>query len=121
RQFQPIIFVSSTTFWQIILAKQMLGQSNHQPKQQPPYTKARLFKEMAQVLKRQLENFHANELDEMQQAWDKYGPFEPPLVHIALAKAILDKKTNQHISFYLQYIVNTHIEQKNKNCKGESR
>ena len=85
------------------------------------YTAARFFKETAQVIKRKLENFHAKELDEMQQAWDKYGPFEPPLVHIALSKAILDKKTDQHISFYLEYIVNTHIEQKNKNGKGQSK
>ena len=101
-------------------AKQMLGQSNHQPKQQTHYTAVRFFKEIAQVLKRKLENFHAKELDEMQQAWDKYGPFEPPLVHIALAKAILDKKTNQHISFYLKYIVNIHIEQHNKNKENHN-
>jgi len=99
----------------------MLGQTNHQPKQQTHYSAVRFFKEIAQVLNRKLENFHAKELDEMQQAWDKYGPFEPPLVHIALAKAILDKKTNQHISFYLKYIVNTHIEQNNNNRKGESK
>jgi putative transposase len=96
-------------------ATKMLGQSNDQSKHHLPYTKARFFKEIAQVLKRELENFHAKELDEMQHAWDKYGPFQPALVHIALAKAILDKKTGQHISFYLQYIVNTHIKQNNNN------
>jgi len=96
-------------------AKQMLGHTNYQPKQQIVYTAAQFFKEMAQVLKRKLEDFHAKELDCMQHAWDKYGPFQPALVHIALAKAILDKKTGQHISFYLEYIVNTHIEQNNKN------
>lgn len=100
-------------------ARQMLGQTNHQQKQQMAYTAAQFFKETAQVLKRKLENLHAKELDEMQQAWDQYGPFEPPLVHIALAKAVLNKKTNQHISFYLQYIVNTHIEQKNKENRHE--
>jgi len=96
-------------------AKQMLGQTNSQPKQQIAYTAALFFKETAEVLKRKLEDLHANELDEMQKAWDKYGPFEPALVHIALAKAVLDKKTNQHISFYLEYIINNHIEQNNKN------
>jgi len=96
-------------------AKKMLGQTNQQPKQQMTYTPALFFKEIAQVLKRKLEDFHAKELDCMQQAWDKYGPFEPPLVHIALAKAVLNKKTNQHISFYLGYIVKTHIEQNNTN------
>jgi len=100
-------------------AKQMLGQTNLQPKQQTSYTPALFFKEVAQVLKRKLENFHAKELDEMQQAWEQYGPFEPALVHIALAKAVLDKKTNQHISFYLEYIVNTHIEQNNKNKENQ--
>jgi hypothetical protein len=98
-------------------AKQMLGQTNQKQKPQITYTHAQFFKEIAQVLKRKLEDFHAKELDEMKQLWDTYGPFEPPLVHIAMAKAVLDKKTNQHISFYLQYIVNTHIE--HKNSKGK--
>lgn len=99
-------------------AKQMLGQTNQQPKQQMTYTPARFFKEMAKVLKRKLEDFHAKELDEMQQAWYTYRPFDPRLVYIALAKAVLDKNTNQHISFYLQYIVNTHIEHNNKNTEN---
>jgi len=103
----------------IYQAKQLLGHSNDQLPQQAPYTAAEFFKETATVLQRQLENFHASELIEMQHAWDKYGPFEPALVHIALAKAILDKKTGQHISFYLEYIIKIHIKQKNKEQKGK--
>lgn len=100
-------------------AKQILGQTCYHPKRQITYSDARFFKEIALVLNRKLEDFHAKELDEMQQAWNKYGPFEPPLVHIALAKAVLHKKINQHISFYLQYIINIHIEHNNKNNTGK--
>jgi len=44
----------------------------------------------------------------------QFGPFEPALVHIALAKAILDKKTDQPISFYLDYIIKTYINHQQK-------
>ena len=88
-------------------AKQLLGQT---PTHQPPVTAARFFKEMATALKRSVEDFHANELQEMQLAWDKFGPFEIALVHIALAQAIMHKKTGQHISFYLDAIIKLHVK-----------
>ena len=94
-------------------AKQLLGQTKAKPTS-PPFTSAHFFKQLATALKRNVEHWHANELDAMQHAWDQFGPFEPALVHIALAKAILDKKTDQHISFYLDYIIKTHVNHQNK-------
>jgi len=94
-------------------AKQLLGQTKAEPPS-PPFTAARFFKELAAALKRNVEHWHAQELDAMQQAWNQFGPFDPALVHIALSKAILDKKTDQHISFYLGYIIKTHINHQNK-------
>ncbi len=49
----------------------------------------------------------------MQQAWDIYGPFQPQLIHTAIAKAIIAKGYDQHIDFYIQYIVNSHLKQNN--------
>jgi len=46
----------------------------------------------------------------MQRVWDKFGPFDIALVHIALAQAIMHKKTGQHISFYLDAIIKLHIK-----------
>lgn len=94
-------------------ANQLLGHSPAEPTA-PPFTAARFFKELATALHRNLEQFHATELDAMQQAWNKFGPFDPALVHIALAKAILDKKTDQHIAFYLNYIIKTHLNHQHK-------
>jgi len=94
-------------------AKQLVGQTKTEPPS-PPFTSARFFKELATALKRNVEHWHAHELEAMQQAWDQFGPFEPALVHIALSKAILDKRTDQHISFYLDYIIKTHINHQNK-------
>ncbi|MCP4651858.1 MAG: DDE-type integrase/transposase/recombinase [Candidatus Omnitrophica bacterium] len=90
-------------------AKQLTGKTYQKPPQKILFTKARFFKEIATSLKRNLENFHAKELDQMQTTWDKFRPLDPALVHIALAKAIMDKKTEQHISFYLEYIIKIHI------------
>jgi len=92
-------------------AHQLLGQ---QPRSEPtgptPYTAARFFKELATALQRTVESLHANELDEMQRAWDTFGPFDPAFVHIAMAKAIIQKKHDQHITFYLDQIIQTHID-----------
>ena len=90
-------------------ARKLLGQSRSEPANPVPYTAAKFFKEVATALQRSVESLHANELDEMQQAWDTFGPFEPALIHIALAKAIIKKKNDQHISFYLEHIIQTHI------------
>jgi len=97
----------------IQLAKQLLGHTKAEPTP-PPFTAAQFFKQLAATLKRNVEDWHAMELQEMQHAWDQFGPFDPALVHIALAKAILDKKNDQHISFYLDYIIKTHINHQNK-------
>lgn len=94
-------------------AQQLLGQTKTEPPS-PPFFAAQFFKQLAATLKRNVEDWHAQELEAMQQAWDQFGPFEPALVHIALAKAILDKKNDQHISFYLDYIIKTHIKHQNK-------
>lgn len=94
-------------------AKQLLGQAPAEPAS-PPFTAVRFFKELATALNRSVEQLHATELEAMQHAWDQFGPFDPALVHIALAKAILDQKTEQHISFYLAYIIKTHLNHQNK-------
>jgi LmbE family N-acetylglucosaminyl deacetylase len=46
----------------------------------------------------------------MQRAWDTFGPFDPALIHIAMAKAIIRNKHDQHITFYLDHIIQTHID-----------
>ena len=50
----------------------------------------------------------------IEQAWNTYGPWQRPLVHIAMAKALLQKGKDQHISFYLQEIITTHLNHQNK-------
>lgn len=97
----------------ILHANQLLGHTTAEPTS-PPLTAAQFFKQLAASLKRNVEHWHATELQQMQHAWNQFGPFDPALVHIALAKAILDKKTDQHISFYLDYIIKTHINHQNK-------
>jgi len=94
-------------------ANQLLGHSPAEPTA-PPFTAARFCKELATALHRSVEQLHATELQALQHAWDQFGPFDAALVHIALAKAILDKKTDQHISFYLDYIIKTHINHQPK-------
>ncbi len=94
-------------------AQQLLGQRPAAPIS-PPFTSAQFFKELATALQRNVTDWHPTELQTMQHAWDQFGPFEPALIHIALAKAILDKKTDQHISFYLDYIIKTHINHQPK-------
>ncbi len=91
-------------------AKKLLGRSN-QPK--TPFTMAHFFKAVATILKRKVENLHANELQAMQQAWNTYGPFQPQLIHTAIAKAIIAKGYDQHIDFYILYIVNSHVKHQN--------
>jgi hypothetical protein len=94
-------------------AQNLLGRRNDNiPK--TPYTSAHFFKDVATVLKRKVEDLHPSELQELQQAWDTYGPFKPQLIHTALAKAIINKGYDQHIAFYIQYIVNSHMNQNNK-------
>jgi len=89
--------------------RQLLGQTPADPPQAVPYTAAKFIKELATALQRTMESLHANELNEMQRAWDTYGPFDPAFVHIALGKAIIHKKRDQHIAFYLDQIIQTHL------------
>lgn len=94
-------------------AQNFLGRRNDNiPK--TPYTPAHFFKDLATVLKRKVEDLHPSELQELQQAWDTYGPFKPQLIHTALAKAIINKGYDQHIAFYIQYIINSHMNQNNQ-------
>jgi transposase InsO family protein len=93
-------------------AQKLLGQPNA-PDPDLSLTKAHFTKQLADALKRKVENLHPNELHEFDQAWEQYGPFEAPLVHTALAKAIIQKGHEQHISFYINAIVNSHIKYRN--------
>ena len=94
-------------------AREITGKTA--PKSQ--FTQAHFIKAVAEVLKRKVEDLHAKELDELQQAWSQFGPFEPDLLHIALAKAQLDKGTDQHISFYLKYVINTQTNNSKEQTK----
>lgn len=87
-------------------AKMILGKA----KQESHFSFAKFTKAMAEVLKRKVEDFHPNELEQLKTTWDSFGPFEPPLIHTALGKAIIHKGYDQHISYYLDYIVKTHIK-----------
>lgn len=95
-------------------AKQLLGHlaAPAQETSRTAYTQARFIKDIAMVLKRKVTDLHAAELEELQQAWITYGPLEPPLIHTALGKAVLEKGYDQHISFYIQYILDSHLKHK---------
>jgi len=99
-------------------AQQLLGQTTP-PSGKTPFTQAHFIKAVATVLKRQVEELHANELQELEQAWNTCGPFQAPLVSTALAKAIIKKGPDQHISFYLEHIIGSHLKQ--HNTKESSR
>ena len=99
-------------------AQKMLGRQGQSPPKET-FTMAHFFKALATTLHRKVEQLHANELQLLQQTWNTYGPFQPPLVHTALAKAILAKGYDQHISFYIQAIINSHLNHQNKNNKKE--
>ena len=94
-------------------AQNLLGRENQTPAK-TRYSSAHFFKDLATVLKHKVEDLHANELQELQQAWNTYGPFQPQLIHTALAKAIIAKGYDQHITFYIQFIVDSHIKQNNQ-------
>jgi transposase InsO family protein len=88
-------------------AKSLLGQTPPQY-HKTSFTLAHLIKDIATVLDRTVESLHAHEIQDIEHAWTTYGPWQQPLVHIAMAKAILKKRKDQHISFYLQEIITTH-------------
>jgi putative transposase len=93
-------------------AKTLLGkQSNHDI---APFTQSRFIKAVADLLHRNIESLHQNEIKELELAWIKYGPFEPALLHPALAKAALQKGSGQHIAFYIEAIVNAHLNKSEK-------
>ena len=91
-------------------AQQLLGQKAPAT-DQLPFTQAHFIKMVATILKRKVEELHASELQELEQAWNTYGPLQAPLVSTALAKAIIEKGPHQHISFYLEHIIASHLKQ----------
>jgi len=96
----------------ITQAQQLLGREKSKTPT-PAFTKARFTKQLADVLKRSVERLHPNELQQLDLAWQHYGPFQAPLVHTALARAILQKGHDQHIAFYLDTIVASHSKYRN--------
>jgi putative transposase len=93
-------------------AKELLGHS--QTKSQPEnFTEAHFVKTVADGLGRKVDELHQKELERLGQAWQSFGPFEPALIHTALAKAIVAKGNRQHLSFYLQAIIDSHLNAKN--------
>lgn len=91
-------------------AETILGKENPSPADKPTFTKAHFAKHLANAIRRNLESFHPQELQEIDQAWQQYGPFIPSLMHIALAKSIIEKGVEQHISFYLDAIIQSHLK-----------
>lgn len=83
------------------------------------YTEAHFIKDFAIVLKRKVETLHATELQELQAAWAQFGPFKPDLVNIALSKATITKGIDQHVSFYLKTIIESHVKQQQKNNQSK--
>jgi transposase InsO family protein len=101
-------------------AQELLGQTPPQPPKSP-FTLANLIKEIATVLDRTVESFHPQEIQDIEQAWTTYGPWQRPLVHIALARALLKKGKDQHIAFYLQEIITTHQNHPNKSDQTNAK
>jgi putative transposase len=79
------------------------------PMDDTAFTKAHFAKHLASGLRRDLESFHPHELQEVDRAWQQYGPFLPGLLNLALSKTILEKGVGQHISFYLDAIIQAHL------------
>ncbi|NIV95410.1 hypothetical protein GWN42_22105, partial [candidate division KSB1 bacterium] len=99
-------------------AQNLLGQTSPQP-EKSPFTKAHLIKDIATVLNRTVESFHPQEIQDIEKAWTTYGPWQRPLVHIAMARALLKKGKDQHISFYIQEIITTHQNKSNNQNSKE--
>lgn len=97
---------------QIQHARLLTGQQTTPPPNSS-YTKAHFTKHIIDLLKRKVENLHPNEFQEVDQAWEKFGPFHRPLVCTAIAKAILQKGFDQHISFYINSIITSHVSYRN--------
>lgn len=76
---------------------------------QNEFTMAHFIKNVATALDRKVETLHPNELKLLENAWQTYGPFQPALIHTAMAKAIIKKNNAQHLSFYIQAIIDVHI------------
>jgi putative transposase len=93
-------------------AKALLGQSQAKS-QSADFTEAHFVKTVADGLGRKVDELHQKELEQLGQAWQRFGPIEPALIHTALAKAIIAKGNRQHISFYVQAIIDAHLNAKN--------
>jgi putative transposase len=101
-------------------AQTALGKDNSSPADEATLTKAVFISHLAGALRRCLESFHPHELQEVDQAWQHYGPFLSGIMHIALAKAIIDKGVEQHISFYLDVIIQSHLKHLDNSKTKES-
>ncbi len=101
-------------------AKEILGKENTTMNAKPAFTLAHFNKHVAQVLNKKIETLHSSELIELQNTWQQFGPFEPAILHPALAKAVLEKGREQHISFYLEAIVLAHLKYRNKSERENS-
>ena len=101
-------------------AQTVLGKENPSPANNAALTKPVFISHLAGALRRRLESFHPHELQEVDQAWQQYGPFFSGIMHIALAKAIIEKGVQQHISFYLNAIIQSHLEHLNNSKTMES-
>jgi hypothetical protein len=101
-------------------AQTALGKENASLPDEVTLTKAVFISHLAGALRRRLESFHPHELQEVDQAWQQYGPFLSGTMHIALARAILEKGVEQHISFYLDAIIQSHLKHLDNSKSKES-
>lgn len=72
---------------------------------------------VARCLKRRLEELDPQELEALGDFWERYGPLEVATCGIALLKAISDKGSTQHLSFYLEVIKEEQIKIKEESLK----
>jgi transposase InsO family protein len=101
-------------------AQTALGKDHPSSTEEASLTKAVFISHLAGALRRRLESFHPHELQEVDQAWQQYGPFLSGIMHIALAKAIIEKGVEQHISFYLEAIIQSHLKHLDNSKTKES-
>jgi len=91
-------------------AQTVLGKQNPAPADDATLSKPVFISHLAGSLRRPLESLHPHELLEIDQAWQQYGPFLSGIMHLALAKAIIEKGMEQHISFYLDAIIQSQLK-----------
>lgn len=126
-QPQPLVVPKSNISHLEFLQKQHHAQKVTQAQvllgrkpSQEGVTLAYFIKSVATGLNRHVESLHPAELEQLQTAWQQFGPFQPALIHTALAKAKIEKGEGQHLAFYIQAITATHLKLNTDNNNKEN-